>query len=266
MTLRIGSDPEFFLKTGEEFISAHAMVPGNKVNPFPVPNGAVQVDGMALEFNIDPAVSSGEFVHNINTVLKSLRGMVPPDFEFAYESVAHFKADHFNKQPKIAKMMGCEPDFDAYSGKENTPPDNRKPMRTAAGHIHVGWNEDGEDINFQKFEEARAMTRQMDYVLGVPSVLIDDGAERRGMYGRAGCFRPKSYGAEYRVLSNFWLKTDELKEWVFNATLQAYNLLMEGIILEEVVRSPIYIINRGNREGAKRMMDRLAHWNIQVPG
>ena len=96
MTLRIGSDPEFFLKTGEEFISAHAMVPGNKVNPFPVPNGAVQVDGMALEFNIDPAVSSGEFVHNINTVLESLRGMVPLDFEFAYESVAHFKADHFN--------------------------------------------------------------------------------------------------------------------------------------------------------------------------
>jgi len=38
---------------------------------------------------------------------------------------------------------------------------------------------------------------------------------------RAGACRPKEYGVEYRVLSNFWLRTDEFIEWVYNQTQRA---------------------------------------------
>ncbi len=39
--------------------------------------------------------------------------------------------------------------------------------------------------------------------------MYDKDTERRGMYGKAGAFRPKPYGVEYRTLSNAWLSNDE---------------------------------------------------------
>ena len=53
----VGCDPEVFVAKGGKFISAHGMIPGTKKAPHKVERGAVQVDGMALEFNIDPAAS-----------------------------------------------------------------------------------------------------------------------------------------------------------------------------------------------------------------
>jgi len=49
----------------------------------------------------------------------------------------------------------------------------------------------------------------MDIVAGNTCVLVDrdeSNAKRRVIYGRAGEYRIKKYGIEYRVLSNFWLK------------------------------------------------------------
>lgn len=56
-TYTIGADPEVFVGREGQFFSAHGLVPGNKRRPHKVDRGAVQVDGMALEFNIDPASS-----------------------------------------------------------------------------------------------------------------------------------------------------------------------------------------------------------------
>ena len=49
----IGADPEVFVADSltNTFVSAHDLVPGTKLEPFAVNKGAVQVDGMALEFN-----------------------------------------------------------------------------------------------------------------------------------------------------------------------------------------------------------------------
>jgi hypothetical protein len=41
-------------------------------------------------------------------------------------------------------------------------------------------------------------------------------ALRRELYGKAGAFRPKPYGVEYRVLSNRWLNSEALIRWVYN--------------------------------------------------
>jgi hypothetical protein len=53
------------------------------------------------------------------------------------------------------------------------------------------------------------LVKIMDIVAGNTFVLIDrdkDNAVRRKKYGRAGEYRVKPYGLEYRVLSNFWLR------------------------------------------------------------
>ena len=43
----IGADPELFLKKNGKFHSAYGTIPGTKRKPYPVPGGAVQIDGMA---------------------------------------------------------------------------------------------------------------------------------------------------------------------------------------------------------------------------
>ena len=63
--ITIGCDPEFFVKENNKFVNAHGLIEGTKDFPQLVNKGAVQVDGMALEFNINPAKNSKEFVSNI---------------------------------------------------------------------------------------------------------------------------------------------------------------------------------------------------------
>jgi hypothetical protein len=62
----IGADPELFVFTRSgKPVSAHDLIPGTKYEPHEVGNGAVQVDGVAAEFNIDPAANEDEFFFNI---------------------------------------------------------------------------------------------------------------------------------------------------------------------------------------------------------
>ena len=213
MTLLIGQDTELFLRKDDRFISAYGVIPGSKAKPYPVKKGAVQVDGMALEFNTDPAKSFNQFKLNINTVLSRLQDMIPDDCEMTVCSTAHFDAQYIADQPVEATALGCDPDYNAYTGEQNDPPIPFPTMRTASGHIHLGWTE-GKDIEDPAhIKDCMVLVRQLDHYLGVPSLFHDDGLERRQMYGKAGAFRPKSYGVEYRVLSNYWItKEDYMKE------------------------------------------------------
>ena len=235
MKITIGADPEFFVAGKDGMpVSAFNMVPGNKIEPFKVEKGAVQVDGMALEININPSTNAKDFKTNLKSVMQELRTMVPPEYDFMMEPVAHFGKRYIQRQPEAAKVLGCEPDFNAYTQKENKPPEHSLPFRTAAGHVHIGWGE----CNFDQmhWEECFALTRQLDIALAIPSLLLDtsqDAVLRRQMYGAAGAFRPKPYGMEYRVLSNFWLKKAEYTDWVFRATKWATKALIDGRFLEE---------------------------------
>lgn len=216
----IGADPELFMKNPNsgDFVSAHGVIPGTKWEPFPVPLGAVQVDGTALEFNIDPAHTVEEFVHNISTVVGALRSMVP-GYHVVAEPVAWFGADYFkNEVPPSAQELGCDPDFNAWTGSQNPQPDpSGRPMRTAAGHIHIGWTQGADIYDKEHFDFACRIARQMDYYLGIHSLIWDADATRRQLYGKAGAMRVKPYGVEYRVLSNRWLTSEGLTRWVYDA-------------------------------------------------
>lgn len=224
--LLIGTDPEFFLKEEGIYISAHGMIPGTKVEPFPVDKGAVQVDGMAVEFNTAPAVTAEEFTNNIKTVLHKLREMIPNNFEFAFDPVAHFDPEYLALQPHEAINLGCDPDFNAYTGEMNQRPDVKKPFRTAAGHLHLGWR-DPREIDGEDHVVAQMVVRQLDFMLGIPSLLLDPDTQRRELYGEAGAYRTKEYGVEYRVLSNFWLKSPELIKWAHDRSCFAFHLLQK---------------------------------------
>lgn len=215
----VGADPELFMVHPDNgtFVSAHGRVPGTKAEPFKVPNGAIQVDGTALEFNIDPAATVEQFVSNIKSVRKTLESYVP-GYNVVAEPVALYDMDYFTWEvPSHAKELGCDPDFNGWTLKKNPRPDpDGQSMRTASGHVHIGWTND-QKLTRDHFIECARVARQMDYYLGVHSLLWDQDATRRLLYGKAGAFRPKPYGMEYRVMSNRWLTSEPLMRWVYNS-------------------------------------------------
>lgn len=223
----IGADPEFFLKDKKEnFVSAHDKLPGNKNEPYKVKSGAVQVDGLACEFNINPARSSEEFVDNIHTVLGELRKMIPPEFSFNFAPYVVIKKDYFDSLPEEARELGCNPDMNVYLKGFNPTPKNRA-ARTGSGHIHIGWT-DGADIkNKEHLEDCEFMIGALDRVYESNRRLFDRDTRRQGMYGSIGSYRPKPYGVEYRTPSNAWLAYPNLWPWIFNVGKLTHDILLE---------------------------------------
>lgn len=221
MKFLIGADPEFFIKKKYGgYASAVGLIGGSKWEPKKIDEDghAILEDNVAVEFNIKPASSFDEFRSSIHKVLDHIRGILP-GYEFSKESAVSFPQEEL--MTPEAQMFGCEPDFDAWRECVNEKPcANDKNLRSAGGHIHVG-----SDL---AINNPVAVIRAMDLFLGVPSTQLDAGTLRRELYGKAGCFRAKSYGAEYRTLSNFWIFDDSLIQWAFDGTQRALEFVEKG--------------------------------------
>ena len=232
MNITLGADPEVFIKRENRIISAHGLVKGTKKTPEPCYKGAVQIDGVALEYNIDPAKNKTEFFLHNKIVLEQIQQIIKTKYtglSIAIQATAHFEQSYFDKEiPDENKILGCDPDFNAYTGECNQPPETTKPMRTGAGHLHIGWD-DPSPINSQEhFMDCIAITKQLDHSIGFLSHLWDKDHERQELYGKMGSFRPKSFGVEYRVLSNRWLAYPKLWPWLYETANKAVNDLLDG--------------------------------------
>lgn len=249
----IGCDPEVFVRQNGQFKSAHGLIQGDKKHPMKVERGAVQVDGMALEFNIDPAGTEDEFSINVQHVFNTMKMMVP-EYEVVAVPVAHFDPEYMKGQPQAALELGCDPDFNAWTGLPNVKPNADRPMRTASGHIHIGWTQDRDIEDGGHIVECNDVVKQMDFMLALPSLMYDDDIQRREMYGKSGCCRYKSYGVEYRTLSNAWLKSENLMRWVYRNAIEGMNRLMNGDMLVNKYGDIQDIINTSNKKAAEKII------------
>ena len=241
MHYKIGADPELFIFNRREkvYVSAHNLIPGSKQEPFKVDKGAIQVDGTAAEFNILPAETLGEFSDNIFSVLNELIKKISdknPDYELAAIPSVTFHPKYFRTLPLTAKALGCQPDYDAYTSQQNTITRPKKPFRTGAGHLHVGWTERADEYSVDHYMKCEEFVRQLDVVLYMTSLLWDKDNERRTLYGKIGAFRPKSYGVEYRCLSNAWVFDQRLHRHIFLSAVKAADLYDTGVNLFEIPR------------------------------
>lgn len=249
--MRLGCDPEIFLKDRNgKHISAIGYIKAGKDNPLQIPDMpkgfTLQEDNVALEYGIPPASSADEFVAHIEAVMQKSREWFPKGLSFSKLSCTVFTEDQM--QHPLAHIFGCDPDYCAWTGKVNGSP--RPPheyMRSAGGHVHVETDKPAEDV-----------IKAMDLFLGVPSVLMDKGEERKQMYGKAGAFRKKPYGVEYRTLSNFWIFRKPLIRWVWNQTEKA--LSFDGDLGEdgEFIQQAI---NSNDKDLARAICE---HYNIKV--
>lgn len=262
--LTIGADPEVFVRNDKGITSVIGHLGGTKYDPRMINGYGLQEDNVLAEFSMPPvpfyagahcfsqAVLKG--VRKINTQVRKngLRTTKGCSHRFTPEQLKSFG-------PK-ALEFGCDPDRNAYTGDWNPAPAADSTIRTAGGHIHIGV-----DTGLTNDDSiARMMCKAMDLYLGVPSVLIDTDTERRELYGKAGAYRAKPYGIEYRTLSNFWIHSDVLRRWIFQATDAAmskanYINLQMQYFGEQMIQD---CINESNVDMAKEIVHKL---NIQLP-
>lgn len=212
MDIKIGFDPEVFLVDNNgKFISAVGLVGGSKTEPKDIGSGHyVQEDNVAVEFNTPPVnVFSQQPVEQIRRHFQYVFDWLvrnvcaPNNLQLSKAASAIFDEDQL--QTEAAKTFGCDPDYNAYNGLENPKPKGPEGLRTCGGHIHIGYASRPEEVDF---ELNKLIIKYLDYKLGVASVLHDPDARRRELYGKAGAYRDKSYGVEYRTLSNYWIFTE----------------------------------------------------------
>lgn len=248
--MRLGADPEIFLmgRKDGQFKSIIGKIGGDKHHPVQIPTlpsgFTLQEDNVALEFGIPPAASSAEFVRNIRTaMLAGIRAL--PGERFSRLSCTIFPKEEMNHPS--AFVFGCEPDYNAWTQQENPRPEPKHVyMRSAGGHVHIETKLDKENV-----------IRACDLFLGVPSVLMDTGVERRALYGKAGAFRPKPYGVEYRTLSNFWIFKPRLIDWVWRNTERALDEVAEtnGYMDWSFVADDVqHCINNGDKKLAEQLV------------
>lgn len=263
MKILLGCDPELFVfNKDNKPVSAHGLIPGTKLEPFKVNTGAIQVDGMAVEFNIDPASSEQEWVDNIANARSALDTRLEEQgLNTKAVPVVNFSKSIIKASPKEALELGCEPDFNAYTKKVNPTPKPEDPtFRTASGHIHIGWTEDVDPLHPEHLEACRMFAKHLDYFLAWPLLAVDKDQTRRTLYGKAGCFRPKSYGMEYRTLSNVWLTDEKLIRWVYSTTIKAFEDLANGVSPEKLYGELClqFINYTGNHDEANELILRKA--------
>lgn len=222
----IGADPEVFLGKNGSFVSAHDYLPGDKQHPHKVNKGAVQVDGMAAEFNIDPANNFEEFKDNLDSVQNTMKSMIG-DLDFIEDVSVFFDKEFMDKIPAENLILGCESDFNGWTMADNDPPEDTTMMRTVGGHLHLGGFHTNNIYSDLHFGAAARLARTLDEMIGVYSVLWDKDDQRRTMYGKAGCFRPKFYGMEYRTLSNKWIFSDKLVRFVYDGVKEALEKMFD---------------------------------------
>jgi len=239
--LKVGSDCEVFLKDPfGNSVPVIGLLGGTKQNPKPVLGGkgfAVQEDNVMAEFNIPAANDITSFVTSINKITcylddyfnelvhdkhRFLSVDISPSCLFSPRQLDHPQA----------KEIGCEPDMCVWTRKENKITSAHpllKQMRTAGGHLHVSYTYDGKSPAEFEDEVTENFIKMHDLCHGVPSVILDRDTRRKQLYGKAGAFRFKDYGAaaghEYRVLSNFWIKGLNTIRWAYRQTEHCIELL-----------------------------------------
>lgn len=249
---KLGCDPELFLQDAAGALrSGIGLIGGSKAQPRPLPLGdgyAVQEDNVALEFNVPAADNVEAWDSSIGNTVAFLEQTMEKHYglKFSNLSAAFFPQDQLNNP--AALEFGCEPDYNAWTGEKNPRP--KAPdatLRSCGGHVHVGWK--AKDDN-----EKRRLIKLMDFWLGIPSVLLDDGDLRKQLYGAAGACRLKNYGAEYRTLSNFWIFQKPLRTWVWNNTSKAMGALRSDFDIDALKDRVLHTINNNDKAEALAMV------------
>lgn len=216
---RIGFDPEFFVRDIKEdrIVPVCGKIGGTKSGPMlftdAPPAYKYHEDNVVAELNVPPATNP----EGADIILR--RGMLLLDERLGEVglSLVHGVAYHEFLREELnspqAQRFGCDPDLDAYTGGMTRMVPTRvlgSRGRAAGGHIHLGF-----EPNCPPFVVAMFM----DVLLpGYQFWSKFAPTPRINWYGKAGVFREKPYGIEYRTPDSRWLSSPAIREKVLEQT------------------------------------------------
>lgn len=257
----VGTDFECFVADeNNEIISAEGHIPGTKWEPYLFEEGnefsSVQLDNVLAEGTIVPAKSEDEFVNGINKTIGFMNSLIKPK-NLHLVAFPSFCLNERHLQTEAAKTFGCDPDFNVWLQDINPKPKADDPtLRSAGGHIHIGYSDPNQYVN-------EFIIKAMDLFVGVPSVIMEPENKRKELYGKAGAFRMKGYGVEYRTVSNFYLESEKLVRWAYRNTISAINFLNEKGI-DEIDSLGTDIVNAINNNNKDLAWNLIRHFDLQV--
>ncbi len=214
--MKIGSDIEcFLLNSSDQIINAANHIKYSKEIPYKKQKIKIHYDNILAEFSIPPCETGKEFVVSITNGLYLLEKLASP---YKLDFTAAAIIDKSVMEDRNASENGCNDETNAYTLTFNTeiePFIKNSRFRTCGGHIHIGVD----DENLLDPIIKPLFVYMLDLFLGVPSVILDKDmtqVNRRQAFGKAGAYRSKSYGLEYRVLSSWWVTKPEYIALVYN--------------------------------------------------
>jgi len=243
----IGGDPEFFITDKEgKVTNADMFLPGKR-NPIPVSDyrgkkesSRVFFDGIQGEMAPKEQQCREYFAHNIQRCFRAVYNRIPEDHSISLAPSARVTKRVLNRADPEARMFGCEPDFNAYTGNTNTPEmdASNHPFRYAGGHMHLGASSkyiQKDSPEYQLINEPESHLRAiklLDLMVTIPTILLDKGPgsqRRRSKYGKAGCFRPTPYGVEYRTPSCWWLGSPMAVSLIYGLARVTWSVLVKNL-------------------------------------
>lgn len=213
---KVGTDPELFLKRGKVIIGSERVIPEGGLT---LNYGKIVRDGIQLELH--PLHGSVETVMTgIRESMTKLNAHLGADTKVCFDPLVDVSIAEIESLSEESRRLGCQPSENYWGLKplKVDPMVYRK--RSAGGHIHLGLTD------FMKEYRVRIVPI-LDILLGIPCVLLDRNPaqiERRKLYGRVGEYRTPEHGLEYRTLSNFWLHTPALTEFVLGMAKMCVDL------------------------------------------
>ena len=220
-----GCDPEFFGYQREDegkIVPAYDYPVGKKEKSTPIAGidgWGVLADGATFEFNTtrlfdSPITMRNELYSAVDRVQEQFNVFLQYSQELVQCPIEWTEREDFNE-------IGCSPDQDALRHgsarprftAENFLMADGKPVRMAGGHLHIGidpWPEVPKHV----------FVRLLDAVF--ESYFKKSSANRfTCMYRRAGLYRDKPYGIEYRTPGHQWITADEDAVWGFTERTEA---------------------------------------------
>ncbi len=225
-----GTDPELFLSVGDRIIGSERVIPAAGLRNM---NSKVVRDGVQIELhpNCNGSIqylgqNIAEAFRQLSTHLESHSGV-----RMNFTQVVDVEPDELAALTESSRQLGCQPSLNWY-GIAPLETQGKLVPRSAGGHIHMGlaspiytqWT----NAPAARRDHRRSLIPLLDIFVGNTGVLLDRdarAAERRVYYGRAGEFRLPEHGVEYRTLSNWWLRSFPLMDFMFGMAHLAVSVL-----------------------------------------
>lgn len=233
-SVMFGCDPEFFLtKKGKIIESEDVITEGGIKHEFGNKNPIVVIDGIQAELNPDPNTCRESVASSISYCFYLLSKKMSDDVKADFSQTIDIPKGEFNKITDKSKKFGCDKSFNTNGddkSKIKIDPDTCR-KRSAGGHIHLGLDDKFNIDLAGALGSCERLVPLLDILVGNTCVLLDrdeGNIERRKIYGKAGEYRTPKHGLEYRVLSNFWLRSYPLMSLVMGLSRVAVNIIIAG--------------------------------------